>query len=566
MGRQVLAYALCLSIGALLNTAAGGGDWYLEQIQCPLGLSPATNGRAVVVAVVDDGLLLTHDRIRPYLWKHPGEVPGNRVDDDGNGRIDDVHGWDAADGDADVVPPRHRRDALYHGTHLAGIIARMAETAYGGEAPARIRIMPVKCLSDSAQQTYLTAAYQGIEYALDNGADIILCAWGLGQASPEEIQILDRVREQDVLLVASAGNLPEEREQYPAAHPGALAVSALDRADQKLTNATFGCFVDLMAPGLDISGADVNNIRASTNRTGTSYSAAIVAGAAAILKCQHPGLTRDDIRACLVNTAVPLEPDNPNQHAKWGAGKINLSRALARAGTPFIPGPEAIRSASKGYLRLQGQAVQSWLLEPPGRIAGFRFRFDMNRVSPGGTLTLYRGADASAKPVIRALSPDMDPEIFIAGPVVSVVFEPGSAPAAPSWLAYTAEPIDLSTLYCRGTQYVDAEGVIEDGSGPNPYSPLTNGKWLITAPAGKDVHFKFTEFDTETDVDKIYFFDGTGTHDLIMAVFTGAALPPELTSWSNQVLVWFVSDGKNEGQGWRAAVTFVDAQKQVDAP
>ena len=83
-------------------------------------------------------------------------------------------------------------------------------------------------------------------------------------------------------------------------------------------------------------------------------------------------------------------------------------------------------------------------------------------------------------------------------------------------------------------------------------------KWLITAPEGQVVHFSFTEFDTEARRDFLYFFNGTGTHETIMAIFSSPNIPPELTTWQNQVLVWFVTDGERQGKGWRTNVRFQD--------
>ena len=103
-------------------------------------------------------------------------------------------------------------------------------------------------------------------------------------------------------------------------------------------------------------------------------------------------------------------------------------------------------------------------------------------------------------------------------------------------------------------------GVLSDGSGDAAYAYDTDCKWLITAPPGKKVHFRFTRLDTEMRRDMIYFFNGDGTHAPIMAIFSGQELPPELTTWGNVVLVWFVTDGQNQGQGWEAEVIFVDAE------
>jgi hypothetical protein len=147
--------------------------------------------------------------------------------------------------------------------------------------------------------------------------------------------------------------------------------------------------------------------------------------------------------------------------------------------------------------------------------------------------------------------------LFVAGGSARVALQPeADAPAGPVLLEYEVETIDFSKRYCSGTQRVDAEGVIEDGSGLNDYAPASDCKWLITAPPGQVVHFRFLEFDTEAYTDHIYFFNGAGTHEDIMAGFSGPDIPPELTTWGNQVLMWFVTNREIEGKGWKAEVTF----------
>ena len=123
-------------------------------------------------------------------------------------------------------------------------------------------------------------------------------------------------------------------------------------------------------------------------------------------------------------------------------------------------------------------------------------------------------------------------------------------------LEYRAELIDYAGLYCKETVYLHEEGTFEDGSGPNDYSINSDCKWLITAPEGKVINIRFTEFDTEAKTDFVYFFNGSGTHEDIMAVFSGTEIPPELTSWNNRVLVWFVTDGDVQRKGWKAEYRF----------
>ena len=126
-------------------------------------------------------------------------------------------------------------------------------------------------------------------------------------------------------------------------------------------------------------------------------------------------------------------------------------------------------------------------------------------------------------------------------------------------MGYEMQTIDFRTLYCSGTQELRNEGVIADGSGPENYSANTDCRWLITAPPGKIVTFQFDQLDTEPRTDLIYFFNGAGTHEKIMAIVSGRELPPKISTWSNQVLVWFVSNGKKQGSGWQARYEFVDS-------
>ena len=149
--------------------------------------------------------------------------------------------------------------------------------------------------------------------------------------------------------------------------------------------------------------------------------------------------------------------------------------------------------------------------------------------------------------------------VYIPGTTAYVAFESKRGGQQLDWLMeYRAEAIDFSKLYCGDTKVLDMEGTFEDGSGANNYSLNSDCKWLIAAPDGKVIHIKFSEFDTEANTDLLYFFNGSGTHERIMAIFSGPYIPPELTTWGNQVLVWFVTDGKNQGKGWKAEYIFRD--------
>jgi len=534
-------------------------DWYLQAIQTPEGLVPESGGHQIVIAIVDDGMRITHQDIRDFIWENPNEQAGNRVDDDGNGFVDDTQGWDVSDGDANVEPPEDRSD-FYHGTHIAGIVSRMARTAYGDSASRFIRIMPIKSSADDAPNTYILDGYKGIGYAIQAGADIVIASWGVDQITPEESRILQQASDAGILVVASGGNLPEEREQYPAAHPAVLAVGSVERDGKKTVNSNYGRFIDLSAPGTGIHSAGIFSDDDYETRDGTSFSAAMVAATAAFIKLQHPSFSRKEIEACLKSASVPIEVTNRNYSAKLGAGKLNAEAAIAcdllegkTKGVYRLTNPQ-------GFLRAKGKSATSvtWAIEPEGEFKGIRFTPVFNREeSPRGKIEFRADASPDAK-VLASHSVDaLPPGIYVSGTTAYVTFVMEKKRQRFDWLLeYKTDTIDFSKLYCRGITEINVESKITDGSGSAPYSAHSDCKWLITAPQGKVIHIEFDEMDTEANTDLVYFFNGLGTHEKIMAIFSGSDIPPELTTWGNQVLVWFVTDGQNEGSGWQANFRF----------
>jgi hypothetical protein len=536
--------------------------WFLDAINAPADIQAPSAKRALVIAIVDDGVRISHEALREFVWRNEKEIPANGVDDDGNGYIDDVHGWDVADGDNTVLPPNDRLDVFYHGTHLAGVVTQVARRVYGDNAVGRIEIMPVKALSDTANRTYLKDGYKGIEYAVQAGADIVLTAWSVGSITEDELRSLRQAHEQGVLIVGSAGNFQEGKEQYPAAAANVLAVTALDSDSQGIGRFNFGQFVDLVAPGTNIRSAGSGSDTAYETKEGTSQAAATAAAAAVVVKLQHPDLDWRQVIACLKQSVDPIVPSHPRFVATLGAGKLNLEAASRcglfkseETGTGGLTNPQ-------GYLYYNKRLGKStsWTVAPEGEFKGIRFyRKALEPGSAKGSISFHAGSNANS-PLVESHSLSELPEsVYVAGKTAHVVFEATRARRSLKWLMdYRAEPIDFSRLYCSGTKKLDSEGSFGDGSGADNYAFHSDCKWLITAPESKVIHITFSEFDTQAKIDKLYFFDGAGTHENIMAIFSGPDIPPELTTWHNQVLVWFVSDTDVQGKGWRADYRFVD--------
>jgi len=551
-----------LVAGATNSQAAPEGDWYLSNLNIPQNRAPATGKKEIVIAIVDDGVRTTHHDLKDFIWTHPKEIPRNHIDDDGNGFTDDVHGWDVSDRNNTIAPPPDRLAEFYHGTHLAGIVTRIARTYFGDSASRFIKILPVKSLADEANNTYLKNGYKGIEYAVQAGADIILCAWSVEHISREEIEILEEAYRKGIVVVASAGNFPEDRKQYPAAHPTVIAVAGSNQKNEKAKKSNYGQFVDLSAPGMNIRGASSLSDTGYERKDGTSFSTAMAAAAAALVRWVHPDYSNRQVEACLKSSADVVTVFNPAYSGKRGAGQLNIGGAVeCRILTGDIEEKNLLIS-HQGFLRIhspKGKSI-SWTIQPQGQFKGIRFRPVALQGDAGkSVLKFYSDRSAGAKLIESFPLSNPLESVFIPGISAFVTLETDTPdPNFDGLVEYEVDTINFRTLYCHGTQHLTEEGTLEDGSGPKNYAMESDCKWLITAPKGKVIHIKFVEFDTEVRTDWVYFFNGKGTHEKIMAVYSGPNIPPELTTWGNQVLVWFVTDGKNQGKGWKAEYRFQD--------
>ena len=564
--RTSSAIPICVaSIASLaLWQPAKADKSFVELIDVPAIESMQRTEEPVVIAIVDDGVRISHQDIEAFVWTNEQEVPGNGIDDDGNGFVDDVHGWDVADQKNVVTPPNYRSD-YYHGTHIAGIVAQIARVAYGGDASSRVRIMPVKAIADDDPTGAVRRGFDGIAYATEAGADIIITSWVVAQISADEERILDRATAAGVLIVASSGNFPEERENYPAAHKNVVAVGSTGHDGKKVEQSNYGQYVDISAPGSSVRSAGIDSDDSYNARDGTSFSAAMVAAAAALVKLQHPSLSPKEVEACLISSSKPIPVSRKEFKGKVGAGLLDVRAAMTCDSLLAESADVNALNSPKGFLRANRKrgASISWVIEPDGEFKGIRFNPVNDRKNSTDGRIEFRNAPTPDGKILSSYTLDNLPEsIFVSGSRAFVSFEPRKKRKRVDWLIeYEVETIDFSTIHCSGTQNIQTEGMLTDGSGAEEYSANTDCKWLITAPPGKVVQFVFDEIDTEPRTDMIYFFNGSGTHEQIMAIFSGQELPPELSTWSNQVLVWFVANGQNQGRGWQANYRFVDQRQ-----
>ncbi len=247
----------------------------------------------VVVAVLDTGVDYNHIDLRDNIWTNTGEIPGNGIDDDGNGYVDDIRGWNCVGDNNDPL------DDNGHGTHVSGIIAS-EKNDFGTTGIAyNVKIMPVKCGNSSNSFNYANIA-EGIRYAYMNGADIINMSIGGSSLSIECQEALEDAYTSS-FLVASAGNDRAQNElrfsgyktipTYPAALPYVCGVMAENNQHMEAWFSNFDVFphnkieYEVFAPGVNILSTFPNGKYASLN--GTSMSAPVISGIAALIRSAH---------------------------------------------------------------------------------------------------------------------------------------------------------------------------------------------------------------------------------------------------------------------------------------
>lgn len=298
------------------------GMWGLRAIEAPAAWT-RTQGEGILVAVSDTGVQTQNPDLAPNVWTNPGEIAANGVDDDKNGYVDDVHGWDFS-----TNKPANK-DNHYHGTHVAGTIAAIHGARIVGMAP-KAKILSATFITASGSGSEVNGA-KSIVYAVDNGAKIVNCSWG----GPGQDDVIDAAIEyaekRGVLVIVAAGNDTKNDDRVyfsPASNPSPAIVSIGATSSARGGKASFSNWgavsVDLAAPGQDILSAAPNKAKSSYQQlSGTSMAAPHASGVAALVWSLMPNAKGPAVKDILMKSAIP----NKNWKGKSVTGGILNARA-----------------------------------------------------------------------------------------------------------------------------------------------------------------------------------------------------------------------------------------------
>jgi subtilisin family serine protease len=289
------------------------------------GAWKVSRGRDVLVAVLDTGIDYTHPDLAPNMWKNPGEVAGNGVDDDGDGFVDDVYGWNfVSDNNKPMADDDH-----YHGTHVAGTIGAVADNGIGvaGHAP-NVKLMALKFLGKDGSG-YTSDAVKGVLYAVAHHAQVINNSWGGASRSQALSDAIDKARAAGIFFVVAAGNEGVNNDKvnsYPTNYPqdNLVRVAASDSSDKLASFSNYGAkTVDLAAPGVTIYST--KNGATYQNLSGTSMATPLISGVIATMISARPDLDYQQIKGTLLSN-VDVKAAYRGKVA-WN-GRVNAGKAL----------------------------------------------------------------------------------------------------------------------------------------------------------------------------------------------------------------------------------------------
>ncbi|MHA1331498.1 MAG: S8 family peptidase [Candidatus Hodarchaeales archaeon] len=319
--------------------------WNLEQISVNKAWAITQGSENITVAVIDTGIDFNHPSLNESAWINADEIPNNSLDDDNNGYIDDIIGWDFYSNDSD--PSFSSDDTLdYHGTFVAGLIVakHLEQKNVWGIAP-NVKIMSLRIFGLNPYDEHTTddILVDAINYAIDNGADIINLSLESPIGSFTLLKSIKKAILRGIPVLASTGNSSgggNNQTSFPARYSDVIAVGATNFEQEKADYSNYGDNIEIVAPAGEGKNPIISTVLNNGFSTGygTSFATPQVAAVIALMKSVHSNLTVDEIRFILQSTAIDLNSTGWDIYTGWGL--INASAAvLASLNFTGIPSP-----------------------------------------------------------------------------------------------------------------------------------------------------------------------------------------------------------------------------------
>ncbi len=287
------------------NDTDFGSQWSLAKIKADQAWDVNPGGSPVVVAVVDNAIQTNHPDLAANM------VAGKDM---------------SSTPDTDPNPPNA---TFSHGTHVAGIVSAVTNNSLGIASAGnnKVKIMPIKATPDNGSANSIYYGFEGITWAVDNGAKIVSLSWGGPGFSQTEQDVINYAYNNGVVVVAAAGNDNNDELSYPAAYNHVISVASLDISDARSSFSSYGRTVDISAPGRGILSTIPFGAYASFS--GTSMATPLVSSCLAYIWSCFPTLTMAELESVLKSTADDISAVNPSFTGQLGSGRVNLLNAVA---------------------------------------------------------------------------------------------------------------------------------------------------------------------------------------------------------------------------------------------
>ena len=387
---------------------------YNSQFSLPLIKAPAAwniiqGDTSVIIGIVDTGVDWSHPDLAANIWHNWGETPNNGIDDDHNGYIDDVRGWDfGGSGNSDGTPTPDNNpieDQPDHGTNVAGIASAVTNDSLGiASIGFKCKIMPVKTSENNYRDPnsgspYIVFGYEGIVYAADNHAKVINCSWGGAGYSLLGQETINYAISKGALVVCAAGNDNSSELFYPADFDGVLCVAATDQNDARAYFSNYGHSISVCAPGYSTFRTNPGIYSTWQPDTyayesGTSMASPLAAGVAALVAGQFPSYTPEQVREQVRVNCDDISSKNSTTYTNLlGKGRINAFNSVSNVNS------ESVRAIQVAFSDTTPGGNNNGILEP-GETITVNIQFK-NYLTPASALSVSLESKNSYSTVVN---------------------------------------------------------------------------------------------------------------------------------------------------------------------